>query len=409
MKIPLEENKFLSQWDYYEVARYVPSLKRVIRDKVADKPLVLNSLEVEEYAKANGNTGIYTSVFAYNSKDIDLAMRLGPLYFDIDSPDIESAKTECISLYEHLTMFIPKDSVLVYFTGKKGFHIECEPIALGINPSNALSKVFRYIANDLKDKLSLSNLDFSVYDQRRMWRYPGSKHQDTSLHKTLLNSYGQENLLYKSIEEISNYCSQKRTATVCDQEFSYKANEWYRQYTYEMEESQNKKQDPLEYFNKYGSKAFKDLKETHKYFDPKMLLTKCSAVKRLYLQAKEEGYLEHEARLFLCSILTYTEDSIKFLHEILSNCRDYNFEKSSAHINDWVKRRQMGIGGRPYTCERANSVGVGCGDCSLEQRNKWIKIGDRYVETQEKSSPSPIRFAYRSLKEGELDNGNKKS
>ena len=140
MKIPVEQNKFLSQWDYYEVARYVPSLKRVIRDKVADKPLVLNSLEVEEYAKAHGNTGIYTSVFAYNSKEIDTAMRLGPLYFDIDSSDIESAKTECISLYQHLTTFIPKDSVLVYFTGKKGFHIECEPIALGINPSNALSK-----------------------------------------------------------------------------------------------------------------------------------------------------------------------------------------------------------------------------------------------------------------------------
>ena len=407
MKIPLEQNKFLSQWDYYEVARYVPSLKRVIRDKVDNKPLVLNSLEVEDYAKSHGNTGIYTSVFAYNSKDIDEAIRLGPLYFDIDSSDIESAKTECITLYEHLTMFIPKDSVLVYFTGKKGFHIECEPIALGINPSNSLSKIFRYIANDLKDKLSLSNLDFSVYDQRRMWRYPGSKHQDTLLHKTLLNSYGQENLLYRSIEEISNYCSDKKTATVCDQEFSYKANEWYRQYTYEMEESQKKKQDPLEYFNKYGSKAFKELKETHKHFDPKMLLIKCPAVKRLYLQAKEDGHLEHEARLFLCSILTYTEDSIKFLHEILSNCRDYNFEKSSAHINDWIKRRQMGVGGRPYTCERANAVGVGCGECSLEQRNKWIKIGDRYVETQEKSSPSPIRFAYRSLREGELDNGNK--
>jgi hypothetical protein len=101
----------------------------------------------------------------------------------------------------------------------------------------------------------------------------------------------------------------------------------------------------------------------------------------------------------LCSILTYNIDSIKYLHEILSHCDDYNFEKSTAHINDWVKRRQLGIGGRPYTCDRANAVGVGCGNCSLEKRNKWVRIGDRFVETNEQSSPSPVRFAYKTIKE----------
>jgi hypothetical protein len=58
----------------------------------------------------------------------------------------------------------------------------------------------------------------------------------------------------------------------------------------------------------------------------------------------------------------------------------------------------MGIGGRPYTCERANSVGVGCGECNLEKKNKWAQIGNKYVETTEKSSPSPIRYAYKTTK-----------
>jgi hypothetical protein len=35
----------------------------------------------------------------------------------------------------------------------------------------------------------------------------------------------------------------------------------------------------------------------------------------------------------------------------------------------------------------------------LEKKNKWVKIGDRFVETQEKSSPSPVRFAYRRKEE----------
>jgi len=59
----------------------------------------------------------------------------------------------------------------------------------------------------------------------------------------------------------------------------------------------------------------------------------------------------------------------------------------------------MGIGGRPFTCERANAAGVGCGQCSLEEKNKWIKINGKFFETNEKSSPSPVRFAYSTKKE----------
>jgi hypothetical protein len=398
MKINPEENSFLSKWNKYEVARYVPALSRVIRDKDGENPLFVNQDDIPSYASKNNNVGIYTSVFAYDTEDITKATRFGPLYFDIDSDDLNSALRECIALYKYLCALMPKESIVVYFTGKKGFHIECEPVTLGINPSNSLPKVFRFIAASIKESLGLVNLDFSVYDLRRMWRLPGSKHQETNLYKTQLNPNGSDDFVNWSSEHIVDYAKQLRPVEVPAQSFNYKANEWYRECSYKLEEESKRKDDPLEYFNKYGSKAFKDLNKTEKVFDPKTLMTKCSAIPRLYRQAKETGYLEHEARLFLCSILTYTEDSIKFLHEILSQCHDYNFEKSSAHINDWIKRRQMGIGGRPYTCERANSAGVGCGDCSLEHKNKWVRIGDRYVETQEKNSPSPVRFAYRSVK-----------
>ena len=91
MKIPFEESKFLSQWNKYEVARYVPSLTRVIRDKVNGNPLFLESDSIKDYSNKNNNSGIYTSVFAYNTEDLEKATRLGPLYFDIDSDNIESA------------------------------------------------------------------------------------------------------------------------------------------------------------------------------------------------------------------------------------------------------------------------------------------------------------------------------
>jgi len=392
MKLPLDKDKFISQWKYVEVARYVPNLDRVIRDKNGDDPVFYEMENIDQYREKHNNIGLYTSVWHFNTTDINKAIRLGSLYFDLDSEDMNLCYEEAQRLYGYLSMYIPQESLLVYFTGKKGFHIECEALSLGINPSNELPKVFRYIANKLKEDLSISSMDFSVYDMRRMWRLPGSLHQATKLFKTLL----PKDIFLSGIDKIITYSSEPQPLDIVEQSFDFKANEWYRQFTYQMEEDKNKPKDILQHFNKFGSSNLKSFDQNQKIFEKEVLWTKCPSIKKLHEQAKNSHYLEHEARLFLCSILTYSEESINYLHEILSNCEDYNPSKSQAHINDWVRRRELGIGGRPYTCERANAVGVGCGSCSLEKKNKWVKVGDRFIETQEKSSPSPVRFAYKS-------------
>ena len=392
MKLPLDKDKFISQWKYVEVARYVPNLDRVIRDKNGDDPVFYEMENIDQYREKHNNIGLYTSVWHFNTTDINKAIRLGSLYFDLDSEDMNLCYEEAQRLYGYLSMYIPQESLLVYFTGKKGFHIECEALSLGINPSNELPKVFRYIANKLKEDLSISSMDFSVYDMRRMWRLPGSLHQATKLFKTFL----PKDIFLSGIDKIITYSSEPQPLDIVEQSFDFKANEWYRQFTYQMEEDKNKPKDILQHFNKFGSSNLKSFDQNQKIFEKEVLWTKCPSIKKLHEQAENSHYLEHEARLFLCSILTYSEESINYLHEILSNCEDYNPSKSQAHINDWVRRRELGIGGRPYTCERANAVGVGCGSCSLEKKNKWVKVGDRFIETQEKSSPSPVRFAYKS-------------
>ena len=389
MKISTK-NEFLSQWKYVELARYIPSLKKVIREKDKDGTMLYDYRRVKLYAEKFNNIGIYTSVWRFNSEDISSAIRFGSLYFDIDNEDINISYDEVKKLYSHLNKFIPEKSIIVYFTGKKGFHIECEVIALGINPGNNLPIIFRHIATDLKNKLSLSSLDFSVYDPRRMWRLEGSKHQDTGLYKNIIT----QKMLFSNIEDIISYCKEYQEPIVEEQEFSLSANEWYAEYVRQVDSEKNKPKDIISHFNQYGSSGNKTFSESEKVFEKEKLLSQCSAVKRLENQAKQKHYLEHEARLFLCSILTYSEEAVQYLHEILSYCEDYNLAKSTSHINDWIKRREMGIGGRPYTCERANAAGVGCGQCSLEERNKWVKVNGKFIETNEKSSPSPVRFAY---------------
>lgn len=394
MIIPSDQDKYLYKWRLVETAAYVKSLSRVIRHKEDGNTKFIDIKDVNLFRSQYGNTGLYTSIWHYDTVDLENAIRLGSLYFDIDNADESIALTECRALYGYLSSYVPDESIVVYFTGKKGFHIECEAICLGINPSNSLPKTFRYIANRLKKELDLSSLDFAVYDQRRMWRLAGSRHQDTGLYKNRIS----KDLLFSDIENIREYCKEQKDSTVTEPQFNARANEWYRQFTYDMTTEINKPEDFLAYFNKNGSTAFKDVADSDKIFTPELLVSNCTAIARMIQEAKDKKHLDHESRLFLCSILTFNEDSIKFLHSILSMCSDYNIEKSTAHINDWIKRRQIGIGGRPFSCERANSVGVGCGDCELEAKKKWIKVGNKYVESQETSSPSPIRFAYRNIR-----------
>lgn len=397
MRLPSDDSRYLSRWKYVELAKFIHSSERVSRLKNADDGPLFPATDIGAFRLSNANSGLYTSIWSYDNLEIEQAVRLGSLYFDIDNENESIAHKDCVTLVQYLLKYIPEESIVVYFTGKKGFHVECEAVALGINPSNNLPHIFRFIASTLKDKLNLQSLDFAVYDARRMWRLPDSRHQLTGLYKTFI----YHDLLVDNLDKIKNWASEPRFIEVSEQSFNSRANEWFREFSYNMEIEKERSKDFLAYFNKHGSTAFKQIEEKEKDFSRDKLLRNCSAVERLWEQAKKSGYLEHEARLFLCSILTYSEEAIEFLHEILSCCDDYNVEKSASHINDWIRRRQLGIGGRPYTCERANAAGVGCGACHLEERKKWIKIGDRFVETDETLPPSPVRFGYISKQKEE--------
>lgn len=387
-----DEDRYLSSWKYTELGRFLPKTETVTRIKNDDGQVLFDYKSVDILREKYDNTGLYTSIWLYNSMDIDTATRFGPLYFDLDSNLLEESLEDVNKLYNYLLLYIPDDAIRIFFTGKKGFHIECDPNCVGISPSNNLKNIYRYIASSIKSQVEIDSIDLQVYDNRRMWRLEGSKHQSTMLHKNLL----PKNLLLSSVEEIKSFCLEQFISEEEEIPFNAKANEWYRNFSYDMEIDKERSKDFIAYFNKYGTRGFKKLEETNKEFTPKQLLDNCHSVKDLWQEAIDKKHLDHEARLFLCSILTYTPESIEMLHGILSNCSDYNFEKTDSHIQDWIRRRDLGIGGRPFTCSRANSSGVGCMDCTLDSKPKWIKVGDSYVETEEKLEPSPIRFAYRS-------------
>ena len=78
MKLPNDYSKYLSNWKYTEYAKYVSSLDKVIRIKKNDS-ILFDIQDIESFRIDNNNVGLYTSVWQYNSTDLESATRLGPL------------------------------------------------------------------------------------------------------------------------------------------------------------------------------------------------------------------------------------------------------------------------------------------------------------------------------------------
>jgi len=55
MKIPNDKEKYTSSWRYVEVAKYVKSLSKVIRDKQGTDSVLIDIDEVDSYAEKNNN------------------------------------------------------------------------------------------------------------------------------------------------------------------------------------------------------------------------------------------------------------------------------------------------------------------------------------------------------------------
>lgn len=390
MKLPTDQTKKTAQFRFVEVAKFVPSLDRIIREKKDGLPVLIDVDEIQTFAKANQFKGIFQSVFQYDSKHLDSAASLGPLYFDIDSNDIAVSKDETTRLVNYLLSYFSESAVRVYFSGQKGFHIECEAIALALGPSDDLPGIFRFIAKYISDELKLEGTDLVVYDRRRMWRVPNTIHQRTGLYKVecmqLLRDSQDVNAILKLAEK-------PRDVEVPEQVHESKAIKWFGELKGEYEDQVFKAKSFYSNFENFlhGGTNYHSSDMSSRVFTSE-ILDKCSAVKSMYDKVRTEHYLNHYERLFLCSLFTYNEQAVDFLHkEFLAHCEDYNFQISDNHVKDWIRRRENGRGGRPFTCEKAKEVGIMCQDCD-KLKPARRKINGYLIE--EEVSPSPVRLAY---------------
>lgn len=175
----------------------------------SDKPVrnIVISYEesrIEQFRKKHNNTDVFKSAFCYDNQEIRTGKQIAPLYFDFDG---EYAKDDLQALIElFLKNECPNESLNIYYSGNKGFHLEVSFEALDIEADTQLNKIFEVIAKDIKVTIHTSSLDTGIYDAVRLWRLPNSINSGSGLYKIPL-TLEELNL---SIEEIRNLAKEPR-------------------------------------------------------------------------------------------------------------------------------------------------------------------------------------------------------
>ena len=110
------------------------------------------------------------------------------------------------------------------------------------------------------------------------------------------------------------------------------------------------------------------------------LVEKCKAFSNLKKKAVSQHHLEHAERLALAYIMINTGDGEEVLHHILSNCSDYDRDRTQKEI-DYLKARGI----KPISCRRLIEQGACDKFCRSEIREQSMDPN--------RPEPSPIRFA----------------
>lgn len=155
----------------------------------------------EEFRRLLETTG---STRGYNGPCSSLHQR-----WDVDRPDLNDALDAAKRLAKTIVdRYETADSLLIYFSGSKGFHLEIPTTLWNPEPSALFHRVSRRFAEAVADEANVV-IDTSIYDRVRPFRAPNSRHPKTGLHKVRVSLDELQ-----SVEEIKALAAQPRPFTL---------------------------------------------------------------------------------------------------------------------------------------------------------------------------------------------------
>ena len=155
------------------------------------------------------NSGLFVTAYAYDRPNQDEAYLYGDFYLDFDTQDIQNGfdKIRRDALYSIAYLKdgykIPIDDIQIYFSGKKGLHVIVPKECFDIEAHQKLNVVFKELATKIKAYTVNKTVDTQIYDNKRIFRYPGSIHERTGFHKISLTFDELKTLSISEIEELA--------------------------------------------------------------------------------------------------------------------------------------------------------------------------------------------------------------
>lgn len=187
-------------------------------------------IKTTDFKPAKIDKVVYTSMFQYDDyilqyweiskkkfgrstvKEYDGDVYLPYLWIDIDDKrDLNNSVTMCRSVIEKLNFKydLPYESMVIYFSGGKGFHIGIHSSIFGAQDykSKVMKDIIRNMVTEIMD--GKNTVDFSIYDTTRVWRAPFSKHNKNDNYKVDIDF----NLIFdgnlEKILELSRECKRE--------------------------------------------------------------------------------------------------------------------------------------------------------------------------------------------------------
>lgn len=184
------------------------------------------------------NKDVFATVFTYDNKDQNIANLYGPLYIDLDfsinnDSDYQKIKRDLMQVVTALNSYysVPYESIRIFFSGHKGFHVMVDPEIFGIEPNKDLNEHYKVIASELKKITLFKTVDTGIYDRVRLFRFPNSIHGETGLYKVPVD---YEFIRTSTYQDIVDYASQPREIEypepVLVKQSAQKFNETIKQY-----------------------------------------------------------------------------------------------------------------------------------------------------------------------------------
>lgn len=185
------------------------------------------------------NIGIFTTAYYYDKEDQADANLIGDFYLDLDydlsGDDQEKAfeviRKDITSIVRYLKILLkldPETDLYFFFSGSKGIHITIPHEIIGVKPDKNLNRYYKMLAEDISKYTSGETVDLRIYDNRRLFRLPNSRHQKTELYKVYL-SYKEIQTL--SLSDIKSIAKNPRIIPKKEKKLSLKASMEMRNYT----------------------------------------------------------------------------------------------------------------------------------------------------------------------------------